>query len=798
MKSNKDLLTVSALSLAVQAALITMFGMPANALADEAEVAALTHPVNTVEVGIGYTSDASAKFGEYNGLNKSQANLIGNFSIRGGDAYNGGGNTSRWELRGSDLGTSSAEVSATMSNQGQWSAGFGFDQLRHNISDTYQTPMLGAMGGNSFSFPSNFGVVNTSYIDPVTKKAGAQAMTATQLAAFQTTEVHSDRQNTSFSAGYNFSPRLGLKFDFNRLDQSGAKLMSFSTDAAKAASGPGGSTWGVEKMLILMNPTNYTTDTFNLGVNWAGESGYLSLGYMGSFFRDGYNSLTVPNPFAATNATTPAMGTLATFPINTLSTAPSNDFHQLNLTGGYTLSPSTKLSGGLSFGRNTQDEAYPFAMLQAAVPAQATGATANPMGGGLPPVSSPNALAVTTHADLKLTNQTSRDLALSAAFKYNELDDQTASYTYNYIDLGGKTRTSVNTPMSHRKTQMEIAADFRLSANNRLHLGYEYEDLKRWCNNALANTTQGVAPTGYVNSVSSCVQIPQSTESKLVASYKLKAGDAVNFTAGYTYAQRQADVNASFYNPMQALSEGYEATGYRAFFAASRNEQLVKAGVSWQANEKLGLSLSGRYLDDKYNDSPYGVQNGSSWSANLDASYNISDNSVVAAYASVQKRQRDLRNLAGHALTGTQVWTNQLDVEDNTVGLSFTQKGLMAGKLDLSGDLSYSLGTAGYSTQVPYFVPTAFAASCLSTASLICGSTPDVRSETLSLKITGTYKLDKASKLAVGYTFQKLNSSDYYYNFYQTGYTGTGNLPTNEQAPNYSVNLLALSYIYNF
>jgi MtrB/PioB family decaheme-associated outer membrane protein len=802
MKTNRERLAVSTLTLAVQGALLAMFAIPSFAFAADDEVTVLTHPTNSIEIGVGNTSDSSANFGQYNGLNKSGTNLIGNFSIRGGDAYNQEGGINRWAIKGTDLGTTSRELSGSVSNQGQWNLGFGYDELQHNISDTFQTPLIGSMGGNSFTLPASFGVINTSYIAPVTFKTGAQALTTTQTSLFHTTDVHSDRKNTSLSAGYNFDQRWGFKFDYNRLDQSGAKLMSVATDSAAALSGPGGSTWGIEKILMVMNPTNYTTDTFNLAANWAGDKGHMTASYFGSFFRDGYNGLTFPNPYAAstgaTAGTIPAMGASGTFPINTISTAPSNDFHQLNLTGGYTISPATKLAGGVSYGRNTQNESYPFAMMQV-VPG-VTGNTALPMGGGNPPQSSLNGLVYSTHADLKLTNQTSQDLLLSAGVKYNQRDNQTASNTYNFIDLGGKNRTSVNTPMSNSKTQMELAGDYRLSQSNRLHLGYEYEDVRRWCNNALANNTVGVPPAGYVTSTSSCVQIPESTENKLVASYRLKAGEAVNFNAGYSYAQRKADVNPSFYNPMQALAEGYENVGYRAFFDASRTEQLLKAGVNWQANDKLSLGLSARYLDDNYGDSPLGVQKGNSWSTNLDATYGYSENGVVSAYLSVQNRQRDLLSGAyRYTVPVTNpLFSNHLDDQENAIGIAIRQKGLMAGKLELAGDLAYSVGTTAYTTQVPYFVPTAFAATCSSSASLTCGSTPDIKNETLTLKISGIYQLDKASKIAVGYLYQKQNSSDYYYNFYQTGYTSSGNLPTNEQAPNYAVNVVSVSYLYNF
>lgn len=821
MKNNKEQFTTTRLTLAVQGALIMMLVMPLGAYAGEGDTATLTHPTNSYTVGGDYVSKDSAKFGEYNGRNKQGADLIGNFTLSGGDGYKafeGNDSTMRWNISGKDLGTTSRELGASVGNQGTWSLAIGYDELRHNISDTYQTPLQGSMGGNNFTLPANFGVINTTATNLAVLagkvRAGAQIMTPTQIQDFNKVDVHTDRKNSSFTAGYNIDPQLDIKFNYNRLVQSGAKLMMVSTDAAKALSGPGGSTWGVEKMMMVTNPTNYSTDTFSVDLNWKGDNAFFTAGYNGSYFRDAYNSLTFPNPFVSGGtaaAPKPDMGTAGIFPVNTISTMPDNDFNQLVLNGGYNFTPSIKLVGGLSHGRNTQNDAYPFAMMQSTV--GVTGATANPMGGGLPPVSSLNGLVITNHADMKLTDQANKDLMLSAAFKYNERDNQTASYAYNFIDLGGKNRTSVNTPMSNKKTQFELAADYRIDKMQKINVSYNYEEVKRWCNNALANNTVGVVPAGYVTTVNSCVQVPQSKENKLSAGYKLTMNDAVNFNAGYSYADRKADVNASFYNPMQALAEGYEASGYRAFFDASRTEQLLKAGVNWQANDKLSVGLNGRYTDDKYGDSTLGVQNGKSTSVNLDMIYSYSDTGLVSAYMSTQHRQRDLTNLAGHTayasapgvtpvvvavLWNNQTaldWTNNLTDQDNMVGLNVKQKNLMGGKLELNGDLNYSAGKTTYSTQIPY-TPTA--STCGALTSLTCGSTPDITSKTLKLTLSGVYQVDKANKVAVGYMYQKLKTNDYYYNFYQTGYTGTGNLPTNEQAPNYTVNVVSVVYVHEF
>jgi len=765
MKTRNGKIKAGVLALAVQGALAAMFALPLLAQAADDGAAALKRPTNSVEIGVGNVSKDSAKFGEYNGLKDSGAYFIGNFDIRGGNAYDGGGGTTRWGISGTDLGTTSRELGATVGNQGQWKLDLGYDELRHNIADTYQTPQQGSMGGNNFTMPTNFGTINGA------ANPSARVLNATQLGAFHTEDVGTTRKNTSFGAGYMFNRQWSVKFDYNHLDQSGAKLLGTGSQGGIAL--VGGSTGRAEGNNVIMNPTNYRTDSFNLDVNWVGDKGYLTGGYYGSIFRDGYDSLSWQNALAS--GASACVGA-ACFVTNTMSTAPDNNFHQLNLSGGYTFSPATKLTGGLSYARNTQNDGYaptdimqasgvPYAMMQA---------------GGLPQ-SSLNGLVVTSHADLKLTNQTTRDLALSAALKYNERDNRTASNTYNYRNIGNGAYTGVNTPFSNKKTQFELAADYRLTKGQNLRLAYEREAIERWCNN--------------VASGAQCVASPSSDEDKLGVSYRLKAREDVSFTAGYSYAKRNADFDHNFSantGSYPAVNAG-DRLGYVAHIFATRKQDLVKAGVNWQATEKFDLGLKGRYANDNY-DATLGVQDGRSVAINLDATYSYNQNSSISAYASWQNGERNLRNgLNGtQTVAPTQIWTNQLEDDTNAIGLNTKHRGLMGGKLEIIGDLSYTLGKSRYSTQIPYL------ATCGAANTLTCGDTPDIKSELVALKLTGNYQVNKSAKVALGYVYQKLNSNDYFYNGEQYGYTANRVMPTNLQAPNYSVNVVTASYIYTF
>src|SRR5690348_11433623 len=218
MKTRKEKLQASALALAIQGALAAMCAMPAQAQEPTAPVAA---PQNFAEFGVLAVSKSSAKFGEYNGLDKSGGYLNGGFGIRGGNGYGDPNGVRRWEIRGEDLGLTSRSLGATIGDQGRWSFGINFDSLRHVTQDTYQTPYSGNMGGNSFALPS-FGTVNTA-------APGTRALTPAQLSQFQTMKVFNDRDNMTLNGTFVINPQWSIKADFNQLEQSGAKLMAFGS-----------------------------------------------------------------------------------------------------------------------------------------------------------------------------------------------------------------------------------------------------------------------------------------------------------------------------------------------------------------------------------------------------------------------------------------------------------------------------------------------------------------------------------------------------------------------------------------
>lgn len=778
MKTRNEEMKVSVLSLAVQCIVMAAVVLPLGAHAGEAD--ALKHPTNSVDFGVLYSSQNSAKFGEYNGLNEEGFYGLGGFDVRGGKGYDSKDSALRWKLNGANLGTTSRTLGGSISDQGKWKLNLGYDELQHNITDTFQTPLQGDTGGNNFTLPANFGTINGA-----TGQNSARVLTPNQSNAFHLEKEYTTRRNASLGTSYSLTPQLSAQVDYNHLEQSGAKLIGTGSQGGIPLTG--GSTGRAEAVNIIMNPTNYSTDNINAALNWIGDKAHLTGGYYASLFHDDYNSLSWQSAQASGAS---ACSGANCYTNNIMSTAPTNSLHQANLSGGYDFSSATKLTGGFSYGHNTQEDSFAPSSIM-----QARGVPFNMMQAGGLPASSLNGHVETTHGDVKLTNQSIKDLTLSAGFKYNERNNRTNSDSYKYINLASSGvgtsgfYTGVNTPYSNRKTQYEVAAAYRLTKAQNLRLAYEREDTKRWCDGVVGGAQ--------------CVSSPTSDEDKVGLTYRLKAFDDVNFNAGYSFAKR----NANFDHKFLANSGNYALTtsvagsalnggdrmDYVAYPYASRNQNLVKTGVNWQATRELDFGVNGRYTYDDYS-ATLGVQNGRSGGVNVDANYNYQENSSVSAYWSWQKGERNLRsgNNGSQTVASTNIWNNQLEDNSNTVGLLSKHGGLIGGKLEILGDLSYSLDTSSYLTQTPYL------ATCGSAATLSCGSLPDIKNELISLKLTGNYKVHKNGKVALAYIYQKLNSNDYFYNGQQFGYTPNRVMPTGLQEQDYTVNVVALSYSLTF
>jgi hypothetical protein len=85
-------------------------------------------------------------------------------------------------------------------------------------------------------------------------------------------------------------------------------------------------------------------------------------------------------------------------------------------------------------------------------------------------------------------------------------------------------------------------------------------------------------------------------------------------------------------------------------------------------------------------------------------------------------------------------------------------------------------------------------------------SFPDITSESIILRLSGRYTIDKSSAVRVNYQYSHLKSSDWQWDSYKStpgttlnyAVTIPGMVGTGISSPNYTVNVVSVTYIYSF
>ena len=239
------------------------------------------------------------------------------------------------------------------------------------------------------------------------------------------------------------------------------------------------------------------------------------------------------------------------------------------------------------------------------------------------------------------------------------------------------------------------------------------------------------------------------------------------------------------------------------------------------------------YNKDNYQNSPFGLKKSESWVFNLDGAMTINDALSVNGFFTYEDMKVRLESLAiARGLTTTTLvphvsgqpcaaytnvantlpadyftdscrqWSQVQADKVNTLGLGFKYKGLLAGKLDLQGDVAYSRAKTPISVTGGTYYNNGVPSSPTGNVFIAAQSFPDITSEMADLRLTGTYTLDRTSALRVSYMYRRLTSNDWAYDAYANSSLGVlavqNYLGPAITSPNYTVQVVGVSYIYRF
>lgn len=732
------------------AAIAGIFSAPA-AWAEE-DVESLIRPDSEIEVGLGHTSQDSFKYGDYTGLQSSGAHLIGNVLInkRGEDSAN------YVIVDGRNLGLDSRSLGLQAGEQGNYGVRFEYDEIPKLYSDSYKTPFVGA-GTTNLTLPGFSRGTNTSSI--------ANAIRS-RLTPY---DVESKRKGTSLG----FTKQLGQEWDaelnYKREEKDGTKLMAAMMQLA--------TTGGNRGAVIVPEPVDYLTDQYEALVRYSGEKLQLQFGYYASLFENDHSSLSWTNPYLGGNAT------------GRYGLPPDNEFHQVNASGSYAFTPSTRMSGALSFGRMTQNDPFlPYT----------TGATQV-----TPTSDSLRGKVDTVHASLRLTSKLMTKLNLTAGMRYDDRDNHTPISLFRYIT--GDSTTGVGTgtlnraqdrwnmPLDIKKQVLYADLDYHLGSDTTLKFGYDFHKVDH-----------NYEPT------------TGDKEHTVKAEAKHRFNDMVAGSLSYAYSDR----DASDYNGAAPLSSTYmsaylanlatnfpgktyawlEAPGLRKYFLADRKREKVGATASFSPNERLDLEFGAHYNRDKYPDTfdGIGLTRAAGWIASFDATLQATDALSGNFFASLDEYKTDQNGahltttaLATAAENGTipaaSLGVTTLRDRTLTLGLGMNYK--PARKYEVGGTFTHSDSVGKSTFKVGSAVPNA--------------PVPDLESRLNRLEMYGRYFMRKDVTFNVKYAYERYSSADWAWdaplNLTSVGTTGTGGvLGTEQVSPKYNVHFLGVSVAYKF
>jgi MtrB/PioB family decaheme-associated outer membrane protein len=720
MTTNTNGFIARATVVARRGALIAMALAASTSLAAAQSAQDLTKPTSTTEIGAGDVSDGSYKAGEYNGLQKQGGFVIGNIDWRGGGAFDSD-SALRWRVKGIDLGLQTRSLYGEVGAQGKFRLNAGFDEIRRNRSDSYQTPYNGA-GTNTLTLPAGWlvptvagsGGTNTvsarglvkpigdaPYISTAAANNGAlvsptAAQTALVDAAanadvplFHNVNLSTTRTRYDVGLAYSFNPQWSVDASFRPEHKDGLKPMGTISRST-----------GGDISTIIPDVIDNDHNQINTSLNFRRAKSFAQVGYYGSFFKNNV-------PFMSWQNWATSTGT-----VNTMSSAPSNDFNQVNATAGVNLSSTTKLVANGSYGRNTQNDAF------------LTDATT-----ALVPVSSLNGLVVTSTFNAKFTARPVKKLNLAAAYKYDNRDNQTSVHIFQYADAGDTPaananfpagpnnslgavlaqNANANRPYSKRLNQATLDADYNVSRGQWIKAGYEFQKIDRECN----------------QSWTSCADAPTTDENIFRAEWRTNRREDISGRIGYEYSARRAPgynenaflalvpyanvspatatgggtalsfMNANgwtgwgpaagfaattgnmnlFFPSNNALANTIyannnrisELPGMRRYYVADRNRDKVRSAVDWQPTDEFSLHGGVDFNVDDYPNSTYGVQNAKGWAASVDGTYAFTEDLSFNAFYTYE-HQRALTS--GESYTANSNASSVTNGQPGVVGLS--------------------------------------------------------------------------------------------------------------------------------
>jgi MtrB/PioB family decaheme-associated outer membrane protein len=476
----------------------------------------------------------------------------------------------------------------------------------------------------------------------------------------------------------------------------------------------------------LVQPIDYVTDELDVSATYTGERLQARFAYYGSMFSNSDNSLTWQNPY------TSPFGADA----GQLALAPDNSFNQLLASIGYQINKKTRLTADLAVGRGEQNDDFLQPTLN---PALLPGATPLPR-------SSLDGVVETINATIKANAALTERWQFNAAYKYNKRDNQTPQATYNWVTTDSAPAVAAtNLPYSFTTNALNLSGDYRLQKNAKASLGFDYNTIER--------TFQ---------------EVDETRDSTVWGKISAMAQDNVNVVLQAAYADR----SISSYTAVPEIVPPQNPL-MRIYNMADRQRLSSALQVIATPRPTVSLGAGFELASNNYDKTEIGLLNSMEWSANLDASLQVSKKTNVHFFLNHQQISSDQANSQTFS---TPDWTANENDTFNTAGVGVKHK-FEKYKIDFGADYVLAASTGEITVSGESF--------------------PDLTTELNSLKVYANYNFKKHLTLQGSIWWEKYDSEDFQLDGV-TPSTIPNVLTLGETSPSYDLYFLSLSVRYKF
>jgi MtrB/PioB family decaheme-associated outer membrane protein len=698
------------------------------------------------QLGIGYTSDDNYMFGEYNGLHKEGATVIGNLQwqdFSGGDTF--------WQGYVSNLGLDTREGELTWGKAGRFSLSAGFDSQLQVSNDEGRTPFK---GGTRLKLPDDW-------------VSGLTTSDWTNL----NQSLHGFDQELK-------RERVYLKAD-TRLNKHWSVDTNLSYEEKKGNNDIGAGIYidgSSADAVLLKQPIDYRTTELDLGVAYSDSKLSLEGRLFYSDFDNQDDVLTWQNPYSS-------YGPNVRYPagIGGLGLAPDNDQVGGRVIGQYIFSPTIRLQVDGSYAVASQDQDF----LDYSV---------NPLLAVTVPVPKNNydgEVANSTFNTRLLLNPLPK-LNAELFYNYRDRDYDADRNGYQYIrgDGGnqpGSAFTVYNTNHDYRSETPGIEVSYRLPLRSKLSFEYEYEKVTRK-NAPVEETEQDRYTLGYR------IQPWSNFTTRLEVSYADRAADTYKWAQNY-----YALLDTELINATPDTERYITHPELMKYYMANRDQWQSSADFNFLPTDRWNLGLNLQWIDNDYDASNLGLTEDEWYRGHLSASYVASETLSASVYGGYDyyKADQSSRAFRGgqeknafviypplpQASDPNQNWTGE--AEDTSITLGANVQWQVTKDLEVSFDYNY------VDTQAEQNLGTRAGSS------LAASDLPTVNTTLHNVRLSGIWHMQENLFLQLDYQFYDYKSDDWAWKGVQPDTIGKV-LTFGQGNPNEQINYVGASVIYHW